>query len=161
MIKPDIFSRTKFVSSTISRECWKRKVSLSNFIRSIFVSLNPINMIKLALKNWLKIIKIIVIRIPIMINYEIMAFLSCVFRHYCPYPNTFVGTIYSYVPLLYFSMKEVFHYCKLIFYTPAIVVKTMTARYKTMQTVTVCGRKVLTWSKPVDIEFISKIGKSN
>lgn len=159
-IRSDPFSKIKFFNITASKECLKRGVTIENFFNSIFVTLNPINIAKVTLKTTWFLILAVTLKIPLMIYLEIVAFFSCIFMKYCVYPNTLIGNIYNYVPLFFYSSREVFEIFKVIFNTPRVVLKEIKKPYETVQTMTLCGRKVIAWSQPVRTQRLREIAAS-
>lgn len=157
-VKPDLRSKVKYLFLTFKRECTKRQLDAVTFIKSIFVTCNPKNIINLIIANFYQWSKF-VFMIPYKIYREAKAIQTCITLSYCAYPNTIVGFLYSYVPLTFKAFQEVLCYCSVIFNTPKCVWEELSRNSERIETVTLCGRKVVAWSEPVNIETIRKIAK--
>lgn len=157
-IRPDVISKTKYMFVTFKRERGKRQINISTFIKSIFVSCDPRNVIMQLIVNCYRW-SLFTLTIPHKLYIEIKAIQSCVTLSYCAHPNTIVGFLYSYVPLTFKGFQELLNYCRIIFNTPRSVWEELTRNSEKVETVTLCGRKVVAWSEPVKIESIRKIAK--
>ncbi|KAL1497874.1 hypothetical protein ABEB36_008760 [Hypothenemus hampei] len=154
VIKPDIFSKCRYFILTYCNETKKRQVSWPNLFRSITKSLSPTNLTYAFLQNCWFCFVAIPIRLPIIIYNESVALYSCITMNYCPYPHTAVGLFYYYIPLLYSSLLEVLDMVKIIFLAPRATIQDILLQEESLQTITLCGRKVLSWSDPVKIDLI-------
>ncbi|KAI4456621.1 o-acyltransferase (wsd1-like) family protein [Holotrichia oblita] len=155
-IKPGIFSKVEYLVVTLKRERKKRQINFNNFIKSIFVSCDPRFVIAMLIKNWYRW-SLFTLTIPHKIYIELKAIQTCITLKYCAYPNTIVGFLYSYVPLTFKALQELFNYCRVIFNTPRALWEELSRNTEKIETVTLCGRKVVAWSEPVKIGSIRKI----
>ncbi|VEN39141.1 unnamed protein product [Callosobruchus maculatus] len=159
VIKNDAFSKIKYTFFAALRETEKRKVNVKTFLFSILKSLDPRNVIVLIFRNIYFFCIALPIRIPIVIYAEIRAFFTCLTLGYCPYPYTFVGVMYTYVPLVYNSMKEIFYILLILVSAPKTILQDILLQKESLQTITLCGRKSVAWSEPVKIDTIRTISK--
>lgn len=159
VIKSDPISKIGYLYSTVLKETERRRVTFSNWVLSIFVTVNPKNLIAFLIKYWWHIIITVTFRLPHQIYHEFMALFSCIIVRYCAYPNTIIGNIYNYVPLFFYAIKEALCFLRLLFYTPRIILAELTTDHETIDTMTLCGRKVIAWSPPVKTEILKKIAK--
>lgn len=156
VIKPDIFSKCRYFILTCINETNKRHVSIANFFWSALKSISPLNVLHVGLHNLWFLFVAIPIRLPIILYGESAALYSCFTLKYCPYPHTFVGILYYYIPLIYSSLLEVLDIFKVIFFAPRTIIQDILLQEEPFQTVTLCGRKAVAWSDPVKMELIRK-----
>nr|CAI5858345.1 unnamed protein product [Callosobruchus analis] len=159
VIKNDAFSKIKYTFFAALRETEKRKVNVKTFLFSILKSLDPRNVIVLIFRYIYFFCIGLPIRVPIVIYAEIRAFFTCLTLGYCPYPYTFVGVMYTYVPLVYNSMKEIFYILLILVSAPKTILQDILLQKESLQTITLCGRKAVAWSEPVKIDTIRTISK--
>lgn len=154
VIKPDVFSKIRYFVLTSCNESHKRGVTSSNFFWSIVKSVSPKNLLAVGFQNVWFLMVFLPIRLPIMIYAESVALYSCFTLKYCPYPRTIVGILFTYVPLLYNSLKEVLEMFKIVFLAPRTIVQDLLLQEESLQTITLCGRKAVAWSDPVKMELV-------
>ncbi|KAH1016122.1 hypothetical protein HUJ04_007394 [Dendroctonus ponderosae] len=154
VIKPDIFSKFRYLVLTYCNETSKRQVSLANFFRSILASLSPKNGLYVGFHMFWFLFVSIPIRLPIALYAESVALYTCVTLKYCPYTHTIVGILYYYVPLIYNSLFEVVDMMKILFLAPRTIIQEILLQEESLQTITLCGRKAVAWSDPVKTELI-------
>ncbi|CAH1954269.1 unnamed protein product [Acanthoscelides obtectus] len=159
VIKNDAYSKIKYTFFAALRETEKRQVNVKTFLLSILKSLDPRNVIVLIFRYFYFFCIYLPIRIPIIIYAEIKAFFTCLTLGYCPYPYTFVGIMYTYVPLIYNSTKEIFYILLILVSAPKTILQDILLQKESLQTITLCGRKSVAWSDPVKIETIKTISK--
>lgn len=150
----------RYAISTAKRECSKRQVNVGNFFKSILVTLDPRNIVSFWAKLSWYISVSLSLKIPTLVYNEFMAFLNCAVYGYTTYSNTLVGVAYTYIPLFYKAIKEVCSCLKLLFYAPRQLLKEIFFESETIQTMTLCGRKIVAWSDPVRKEHIKTIAKN-
>lgn len=158
-IKEDTFSRLKYLCNTFKHETAKRQLTVSNFFRAIAITLDPRNVAMGCLKIAWFFAVTTTLKVPVLIYYELAAVYSCLVLKYCAHPHTFVGNIYSYVPLMYYASKELTFYVKILFQAPLTILREIFFKSETFQTVTLCGRKVVAWSDPVKTEHLKAIAR--
>lgn len=159
VIRNDPFSRLKYVYTTFRKEAKKRQVSFSKFFKSIFITTDPRNVITMAVRCCWYFSVSFVVKTPILFYHEVMALYTCVMLRYCVYPNTFVGIVYNYVPLFYYAGKEIAYCFTMLFHAPRTILQEIFFESETIQTVTLCGRKVVAWSQPVKTEFVRAVAR--
>lgn len=156
MVKSDLFSRLKFLTTTITREMRKRQITLKNFASSIMVSFDPRTTIKTTLLLWYSGV-VYVVKFPFKLYQESKAMYSCATQQYCKYPGTLVGLVYSYVPLAFYAFGEILYWAKLLVEAPRTIWDQVVSPAETVQTIPPCGRKVVAWSEPVNTELIQRV----
>lgn len=159
VIKNDAFSRTKYIFMAAVRETDKRQVSIKNLFLSIGKSMDPRNLVMVGLRTIYWMCIILPIKLPIALFAECRAFFTCLALGYNPYPNTIVGILYTYVPLIYNSLKEVFYILFILFSAPKTIIQEILLQKESLQTITLCGRKSVAWSDPVKVETVKAIAK--
>lgn len=158
-VKHDTVSKIRYLNATFIKETNRRQVTFSNFLNALFETIHPINIIK-DLLNWWYWSLLLLIKIPVLIYQELMTLYSRYKAEYCGYSNTITGFLYGYVPLFYNATKEICYYLGLLIQAPAIIFEQIVFEPETIQTIPPCGRKVVSWSEPVNVNFIRKIAKS-
>lgn len=159
VIKKDFFSKTKYTLLTLRKECRNRRVNFDTFIKSIEISLNPRNIAHFTINLFGKIVAL-PFHLYFKVWRELKGSYSCLMQHYCIYSDTMVGSIYTYVPLLFNSFKEILFYVFLIIETPRTILQDILLEKEVFQTITLCGRKSVAWSDPVKTELIQSISKA-
>ena len=159
VIRNDYLSRGKFVVRTLKRECKKRKITPLTLTKSVLVTADPRNALKILAKL-LKSVIIFPLHFHMVLFREMGALFNCITQHYCEYSGTLVGTLYDYVPLLFGCLRELFFYTVVIVKAPRTIIEDILLKKESFQTITLCGRKSVAWSDPVKIEFIRSISKS-
>ncbi|XP_044759724.1 uncharacterized protein LOC123317321 [Coccinella septempunctata] len=160
VIKPDLHSRFTFVSYTIEKEKNKRQLHLSVFLKSIVVSLDPRNLFRISLKLFWTCCISLPVLLPSMLISEFFALYQCVVYGYCNNINTFVGSIKTYVPLIYGALFEFIELAKIIFYSPKNIISHILCQKEYLQTVTLSGRKCVAWSEPIKSSYLKTISKN-
>lgn len=159
VINNDVFSRVKYILLATVRETEKRQISIQTFVLSILTSCHPKNIALLvAYTVWCFTIGL-AIRIPFFLYAESKALYACLSLRYCPYPNTIVGMVYTYIPLFYNSLKEIFYVFSIFFSAPKTIVQDILLQKESLQTITLCGRKSVAWSDPIKIETIKNVAR--
>lgn len=158
-ISNDPFSKLKYIYTTFRKEAKKRQVTFSKFIASIFITSDPRNVITMMIKwSWCLTVSF-AFKTPLIFYHEIMAIYTCLNLGYCAYPNTFVGILFNYVPLFYYAGKEIAYCLTVLFHAPRTILQEIFFESETIQTVTLCGRKVVAWSEPVKTEFVKAVAR--
>lgn len=156
-IQIDSYSRLKYIILTAKRESLKRQVNLNNFCLSILTSLDPRNIVSnIAMFIW-KGFLIFPLYLPIYVYAELKALYACLTLNYCPYPRTFVGILYTYVPLFYNVFKEIIYILSILVTAPKTVLQDILFQKESLETITLCGRKCVAWSDPIKIQTINNV----
>lgn len=156
-IKNDNVTRLFYIITTAKKEAMKREVNTRNFILSVLVSMSPKNIISIVFWFcWTGLVSV-PLQIPIFLYAEARAFYTCLTVDYCPYPRTIVGILYKYVPLFYKSLREIFQIISILLTAPKTVLQDILLQKESLQTITLCGRKCVAWSDPINIKIINEI----
>lgn len=158
-INDDAQSRIKYVTLTIERERIRRSLFLSTFLKSILVTFDPRNICKEIAKFWWAQFIFCTLKLPIMFYYELKAFHTCLTLDYCTHPDTIVGHIYNYVPVIFRAIKEILYCLNIVFRAPRIIVDEILQGRKSATVVPLCGRKVVAWSPSVKIEKVREVSE--
>lgn len=158
-IKEDTFSRLKYALNTFKHETGKRHATVGTFFKAFLITIDPRNVTLTVLKSIWFFTVTLILKLPFLVYNEIAAFYSCLILKYNAYPHTFIGNIYSYVPLFYYASKELGYYLKILFQAPLTILQEIFFKSETFQTVTLCGRKVVAWSEPIKTENLRAIAK--
>ncbi|KAJ8957429.1 hypothetical protein NQ318_004909 [Aromia moschata] len=159
VIKDDAYSRIKYVFKSVIKETNKRQVTVRNLFLSIIASMDPRNVANNFFKGVWYFCFVLPVRVPIVIYAECVSLHACLSLQYCLYPHTIMGMLYTYVPLIYKSIAEVFYIFSILFHAPKTVIQDILLQKQSLQTITLCGRKSVAWSDPVRIEHIKNVAK--
>ncbi|KAF5306243.1 hypothetical protein FQA39_LY08941 [Lamprigera yunnana] len=158
VVKNDIISRLRYLHAVFVKETNRRQMTFSNFLNALFETVHPINIIKDML-NWWYWSLLLLFKLPYFVYQELVTLYACYRSEYCGYSNTIVGFLFGYIPLFYNVTKEVYYYLTLLVRAPGTILEQILFEPETIQTIPPCGRKVISWSDPVDVNFIRKIAK--
>lgn len=152
--------KLKFLNNLIARECRKRCITWQCIHQSLTTSFSPIYIIKTMIA-WICATAIkISITWPHMIYRECKAFRYCFFHGHAGYPQTLTGLLFSYVPLLFNTMKESMQFIGEFVHTPRYIYEELIQcqpEYEhCLQKISMCGRKVLSWSEKIDADKIRR-----
>lgn len=79
---------------------------------------------------------------------------------YAGYPNTITGFLFAYIPLLYKAVKECLHIVFTFIQAPRFIYEELIQYNQTddhtLQNISLCGRKVLSWSSKIDVDDVRK-----
>lgn len=159
LINDDAQSKIRYVSLTIERERNKRQLFFSTFIKSFFVTFDPRNIVREVIKFWWALFFSCTLKLPIILYYEVRALQTCLSLGYCAYPNTFISSIYNYVPLFYRAVIEIFYCLNVVFRAPRLILDELLEGRKPSPMVPLCGRKVVAWSPSIKIQKVREISE--
>ncbi|XP_028147060.2 uncharacterized protein LOC114340511 isoform X2 [Diabrotica virgifera virgifera] len=159
VIKPDAFSRFKYVVQSVLKETDKRQIGPKTLCLSVFKSLDPRNLLTNLVQFLFYILLKVPIRLPIALFAECRAFCTCLTLNYCPYPRTTVGILYTFIPLFYNSLKEFAYIATILFKAPKTIIQDILLQDESFETFTLCGRKSVAWSDPIKTETIKAVAK--
>ncbi|XP_057660386.1 uncharacterized protein LOC130896374 [Diorhabda carinulata] len=155
VINNDIYTRFGYIVKSIFKETEKREVNLKTFFSSLLKSSNPNNIIS----NIIFFICYIPVNITIFIYRESQVFLCCLTMGHCPYPDSIVGFLYAFVPLLFTSLSEFTYMGSILFKAPKTIIQDILLQDESFQTFTLCGRKSVAWSEPVKRDLIKGVAR--
>lgn len=158
--KSEDVSSVRLFLLVFQSEIMRRDITTTMLLKSIFITFSFKNCIvsffsissSLAFLFWIKF--------PRFFYYEFLALLTL--KKYSSYPNTIVAYLYNYMPLLYTVGKELIYLGKVIYTAPISVLNEIVfckdnSEPHQLQTESLCGRKVIAWSKPVSRKTIGHI----
>lgn len=150
----------KFFSSLVNRENRKRSFSWKCFFKALITSLNPFNVVKSSIGFACSTAIYIAIKWPQMLYREYLAFRCCFFDGYAGYPNTLIGFLFAYIPLLYNTVKEILRYLAVFVEAPRFMYEELIQHRSTdehvLQNISMCGRKILSWSTKINVTDVRR-----
>ncbi|KAL5279003.1 hypothetical protein ACFFRR_003553 [Megaselia abdita] len=157
-VKKEIKYQWKFVNNIVQREITKRNLSMEVAIDAIFWSMNPIN----VAKNIIKFIVILnlskLFYLPFYTYKELFALKDLIFKGHTNHTSTFMGGISVYLPLCCYAILEFLSISKEIFAAPKNIFEELfqfrAKEGNVLQIKSFSGRKVVSFSKPVDMKDV-------
>lgn len=139
----------RFWVERMSKEFERRQLSFKLMISIFFSFINPVNVAKEIVKFlWWSIITWTFLS-PWYVWREIEAVRYFVFLNQPVPPNTIVGFLVNYVPLIIGSTREFFYFLGIVFNGPRLFFEEAFKKGKSphcLQNTTLCGRKIVSWS---------------
>lgn len=160
-IKNQPMIKLKYLNSLINREVNKRNISWDVTWNAIWTTMSPIHMVKSAFEwiCWLGVA--ISILSPHLIFRELQAFRHCFFHGHNGYPDTLIGFLFVYVPLGYRALNELLHFLIVLVQAPRFIYEELIQMHHSdehvLQNISLCGRKVVSWSNKISIHDIRKV----
>lgn len=152
--------KLKFFNTLIRRECKKRCITWQCIHQSITKSISPIYIMKTTITWICSTIIVISITWPHLIYRECKAFHYCFFHGHAGYPHTITGFLFTYVPLVFNTIKESMQFIGEFIHTPRYIyeelIQCQPEYQHSLQKISMCGRKVLTWSEKIDADDIRR-----
>lgn len=91
---------------------------------------------------------------------ELQAFRYCFFQGHVGYPDTLIGFMFAYIPLCYNAFKEWLRLVGIFVQAPRFIYEELIEIHRSdehvLQNISLCGRKVLSWSKKIDVNDIRR-----
>lgn len=146
-INNNLQSRLKYLWTLIKRETHRRQISLKLFMDSILHTLNPKTLFISYIAFIWRVLIMFTLKMPILIYYEVAAFVECIAFKYCVHTNTIIAMLFNYIPILYNAFKEVIYCISVIISAPKIIINEILLNkfYAPPQTIKSSGRKVIAW----------------
>jgi hypothetical protein len=154
-----LYRKTLSITSTIAAEVSKRQRTAQHVWRGILTTLKPRQLIVSCVSESWRVSYILAVRLPVFVVSEIRSFVSR--RNDCDISENRSETAFSQWSLVLAAIKELFHICTIVYTAPRILVQELITSHRgamhQLQTVSLCGRKVVAWSDPIPLEMIRKI----
>nr|CAD7433231.1 unnamed protein product [Timema monikensis] len=153
-----VMARLITLLSVIQLESEKRQCTPQYIMHSIINTLHPVNIIlSIFYLGWWFLVTFS-FRLPLLFLLEIKGL--CMKGK----TSTFVHLVCLYCALMYDAAREMWHMLRILFTAPRILFEDlfMTRRgaKHQLQTVSLCGRKVVAWSEPVQLDLVRRIASA-
>ncbi|XP_026469404.1 uncharacterized protein LOC113373308 [Ctenocephalides felis] len=161
LARNNLVSKSWFIKSSLQKEFARRDIKFTSIFSAVFTSINPINLTKFYIKFWIQFI-ISMCKFPVRVVQEFLAVASILKNGFCAYTNTWSYTLWEYTPLVFGSIRELGYIFSVIYNAPIKILGELLPRrsrepFHTLQTVSLCGRKVVAWSHFVKTDVITAI----
>ncbi|PNF33020.1 hypothetical protein B7P43_G16381 [Cryptotermes secundus] len=147
------------IRSTVVTEAGKRQCTPQQLCKGIINSLSPKQLILSCVSGSWQVSYILTVTLPVFVMSEIR-FLVSRKRNY-GISECIPETAFSQWGLVLAAIKELFCICAIVYTAPRMLVQELITSHRgamhQLQTVSLCGRKVVAWSDPVPLEVIRKI----
>lgn len=152
-----------FFKNLVQREVKRRNLTWNIVWKSICNSIDPFTLVKsIFFFIWWILISFIFMW-PYILYREILAIRCCWFLGHIGYPNSLIGFIFEYTPLIYGAVKELISITGIIIRAPRIIYEELFETRKNdthvLQTVSLCGRKVVSWSENLSKDELKDLVK--
>lgn len=152
-IKHHPLIKLKFLRNLVKREIRKRRLTWQSCYNAITTSLNPIHVSKATIECIGSMCVTMAISWPHLLYREYKAFRCCFFQGHVGYPNTLIGFLFTYIPLLCNALMETLRFVGVFFQAPRYIyeelIQSASSNEHVLQKISMCGRKVLSWSEKI------------
>ncbi|XP_059618178.1 uncharacterized protein LOC132262782 [Phlebotomus argentipes] len=153
----------RYFMSLVRREVRRRNLSWEIVADCVLDAVDPVAITRRVVKGFFWLIGKAIVIIPLAVVRECMAIRCCLFLGHCGYPNTIIGFFFEFIPLVWAALWEIFEALRLIVIAPMCLYESLIAGSRGnrhgIQTATICGRKVISWSDSVDKKEIKGAAK--
>lgn len=157
-----LYTKILGISPTVLTEIRKRHLTPHLLCTCVMNSLSPKQLLLSCLSVCCWMCYIFTVTVPVFVIDEMRSFVSmrvnrglseCTTERSC-----------SYLSLVFAALKEAFCIFTIIYTAPRMLLQELVTSHRgalhQLQTVSLCGRKVLAWSDPIPLDTISKISSS-
>ncbi|KAJ9587824.1 hypothetical protein L9F63_018748, partial [Diploptera punctata] len=157
-----LFTKTININSIVFNEIRKRQCGPRFLAAAVMNSLNPFELISSTLKFFSYLWLNCLVRVPLTLMYELLAI---IFKDESKgYFSTITENMFICISLIIEAAKEICYICSLIYSAPKMLLDELVISHRDpkheLQTVSLCGRKVVSWSESVPLDRIRRIGNS-
>uniref|UniRef100_A0A7G3A9K2 Nonsense-mediated mRNA decay factor SMG8 n=1 Tax=Lutzomyia longipalpis TaxID=7200 RepID=A0A7G3A9K2_LUTLO len=154
----------KFFMSLVRREVRRRNLSWEIVGDCVLDAIDPIAITRRTIRGFFWLLGQAIVIVPFAIVRECMAIRCCLFLGHCGYPNTIIGFLFEFIPLVFAALREVFEALWLIVNAPKCLFESLMAggggkNTHGIQAATICGRKVISWSEVVERQCVKEGAK--
>lgn len=154
-VQDNILIRTRFFQTVLKEECSKRDLSWE----MVSHVMSPIQAIRDILHFWAWIGVTFALTFPYKCLVETIAIMQFISNGTPTRRSIFFKFFYEYIPLTFAATKEAYDIFYAIYSAPMLVYQELFARNKfcnthSLQKVSLCGRKVISWSERIDLREI-------
>lgn len=161
--KNTISIKWRFFKNLVQREVKRRNLTWNIVWKSICNSFDPLTIFKTILFFIWWILISFILMWPYILYRELEAIRCCLFLGHAGYPSSLIGFIFEYTPLIYGAVKEIFSIAGIVIRAPRLVYEELFENRNNekhfLQTVSLCGRKVVSWSENLSKDEIKEFGK--
>lgn len=157
-----LFTKVLSISPTVLTEIRKRQLTPHLLCTCVMNSLSPKQLLLSCLSVWWWMCYIFTVTVPVFVIDEMRYFVSVTVNRVLSECTTERSC--SYLSLLLAAVKEAVCLCTVIYTAPRMLLQELVTSHcgamHHLQTVSLCGRKVVAWSDPIPLDTISKISSS-
>ncbi|XP_046414470.1 uncharacterized protein LOC124176808 isoform X1 [Neodiprion fabricii] len=145
------------VFAILRREASKRNFRTSVIFWAFMNVVNPVEIFYSSI-HWMWYICVtFILKTPILLVRELNALRSSQ-KHF--HPDTLTSVLACYLPLVFQTIAELTSIAAIVVTAPKLILEELffkSSETNHLQTISLCGRKIVAWSEEVEIETISKI----
>lgn len=161
--KNTIAIKWRFFKNLVQREVKRRNLTCHIVWKSICNSFDPLTIVKsIFFFLWWILISFIFMW-PYILYRELEAIRCCLFLGHAGYPSSLIGFIFEYIPLIYGAVKEFISIAGIVVRAPRLIYEELFENRNDekhfLQTVSLCGRKVVSWSENLSKDEIKDLGE--
>lgn len=153
-----LYTKILKIHSTIVNEVQKRQCTTQLMRTGIISSLKPKQLLLSCLSVSWFMIYICTVALPVFVMTEIRTLIARRLNH------GISETSSNYWSLVLEAFKEAFYIWTIVYTAPRVFIQELITSHHgskhQLQTVSLCGRKVVAWSDPIPLDMIRKIGSS-
>lgn len=157
-----LYTKILSVSPTVVTEIRKSRCSPHVLCTSVINSLSPKQLLLSCLSACWCASYMFTVTLPVFVIGEIRSFVSTGVNR--ELSGTTTERSFSYLSLVLAAFKEAFCLCAITYTAPRMLVQELVTSHRGtmhhLQTVSLCGRKVVAWSHPIPLDTIRKISSS-
>jgi hypothetical protein len=147
------------ITSTIVTEVERRQCSVQQLCRGVINSLSPTQLILTCVSVSWYMSYTLTVKLPVSVLSNIGSFISRRIKY--GFSENRSETSLSHWSLVLAAIKELFCICTIVYTAPRMLVQELITSHRgamhQLQTVSLCGRKVVAWSDPIPLDMIRKI----
>jgi hypothetical protein len=147
------------IKSTIAAEARKHQCTAQLLCSGIVTLLNPKYLVLTTVRGSWRVSYNIAVTLPGFVVSEIRSLVSR--KKGCGISGSISETAFSHWSLVLEAIKELFSICGIVYTAPRMLVQELITSHRgpmhQLQTVSLCGRKVVAWSDPIPLEMVRKI----
>lgn len=161
--KNTISIKWRFFKNLVQREVKRRNLTWNIVWKSICNSFDPLTIVKTIFFFMWWILISFILMWPYILYRELEAIRCCLFLGHAGYPSSLIGFIFEYTPLIYGAVREIFSIARIVIRAPRLIYEELfesrNNEKHSLQTISLCGRKVVSWSENLSKDEIKDFGK--
>ncbi|KAL0278493.1 UNVERIFIED_CONTAM: hypothetical protein PYX00_000309 [Menopon gallinae] len=154
-----IVQQGKINNSVFKKEFKSRQLTMSLAVWSMWNTFNPFSVTANVLRTLVDTVILLTIKLPLTVAAEIRSLCMIYDQEYSD--PSYVKSVLNYWPFLKDAFKEALYCWKLAYNGPRIILEEFLSADNIsrhhLQLISLCGRKVVSWSDPVPLDEIYKI----
>lgn len=161
-IQDNILVRTRYFQALIKEESSKRDLTWD----VVCDVLSPINAIRDLLRFWCWLALTFILSFPFKVALEFETLLKLVLTDKPPTSRTFIRSICEFIPMSIGAIQEAILIIRQVYTAPMLVIQGLFEQntycnLHSFQKISLCGRKVVAWSEPVDVSLLKTLAERN